>query len=155
MEETPTGQIVFPDQMNVKIKDKIITSASYEEDLALKVAFQLYTYADFEKITNRVDFALKCFERANDFVKAYNVFKDKDSKLKLLKSKGKTKPENVEPTEPPTSAPTEPPTSAPTEPPTSAPTEPATEPPTSAPSEPPTSDVTEPPTEPPTEAPTE
>lgn len=151
MEEAPTGQIVFPDQMNVKIKDKIITSASYEEDLALKVAFQLYTYADFEKITNRVDFALKCFERANDFVKAYNVFKDKDSKLKLLKSKGKTKPENVEPTEPPTSAPTEPAT----EPPTSAPTEPDTEPPTSAPSEPPTSDVTEPPTEPPTEAPTE
>ena len=123
MEETPTGQIVFPDQMNVKIKDKIITSASYEEDLALKVAFQLYTYADFEKITNRVDFALKCFEKANDFVKAYNVFKDKDSKLKLLKSKGKTKPENVEPTDKPTEQPTEPATN-----PTQKPTEPATEP---------------------------
>lgn len=108
-----------PNQINIKVLDKIITSASYEEDLALKVAFQLYTYADFEKIQNRVDFALKCFERANDFVKAYNVFKDKDSKLTLLKSKGKSKPENTgpedKPTEPPTSAPTEPPTSAPTE----------------------------------------
>ena len=178
MEETPTGQIVFPDQMNVKIKDKIITSASYEEDLALKVAFQLYTYADFEKITNRVDFALKCFERANDFVKAYNVFKDNDNKLKLLKSKGKTKPE-IGPTEPPTGAPTEQPTSGPTgtpteqptsgptgtptEQPTSGPTgtpteQPTsgpTEQPTSAPSEPPTSTPSEPPTEPPTSAPTE
>ena len=154
MEETPTGQIVFPDQMNVKIKDKIITSASYEEDLALKVAFQLYTYADFEKITNRVDFALKCFERANDFVKAYNVFKDNDSKLKLLKSKGKTKPE-IGPTEPPTGTPTEQPTSGPTGTPTEQPTSGPTEQPTSAPSEPPTSTPSEPPTEPPTSAPTE
>lgn len=125
------GQIVFPDQMNIKVLDKIITSASYEEDLALKVAFQLYTYADFEKITNRVDFALKCFERANDFVKAYNVFKDKDAKLKLLKSKGKTKVENTDkPTEPPTAEPTETPTATPSEPPTATPSEPPTATPT-------------------------
>lgn len=89
MDETVGTQIVFPEQMNVKIVDKLSASVSYEEDLALKVALQLYTYADFEKIQNRVDFALKCFERANDFVKAYNVFKDKNSKLALLKSKGK------------------------------------------------------------------
>jgi len=132
MEENPMGQIVFPDQMNIKVLDKIITSASYEEDLALKVAFQLYTYADFEKITNRVDFALKCFERANDFVRAYNVFKDKENKLKLLKSKGKIKPENTDkPTEPPTAEPTgtltETPTATPSEQPTAAPAEPTTE----------------------------
>ena len=31
-----------------------------------------------KKIVNRVDFALKCFERANDFVKAYKTFKKKE-----------------------------------------------------------------------------
>jgi hypothetical protein len=84
-----TVEVKIDEQVEVKINEPVEVKNDEESDLALKVALQLYTYTDFGKITNRVDFALKCFERANDFVKAYNIFKDKDKKLKLLKSKGK------------------------------------------------------------------
>ena len=72
--------VTMPSELNVistKINEPIEVIINEEVDLALKVALQLYTYADFEKIVNRVDFALKCFERANDFVKAYKTFKKK------------------------------------------------------------------------------
>ena len=72
--------VTMPSELNVistKINEPIEVIINEEADLALKVALQLYTYADFEKITNKVDYALKCFERANDFVKAYKTFKKK------------------------------------------------------------------------------
>ena len=86
--------VTMPSELNVistKINEPVEVIINEEVDLTLKVALQLYTYADFEKITNKVDFALKCFERANDFVKAYNIFRDDGNKINLLKSKGKLK----------------------------------------------------------------
>lgn len=74
--------VTMPSELNVistKITEPVEVMINDNADLTLKIALQLYTYADFEKIVNRVDFALKCFDRANDFVKAYRAFTKTDN----------------------------------------------------------------------------
>jgi hypothetical protein len=146
----------MPSELNVistKINEPIKVINDEEADLALKLAFQLYTYADFEKVANRVDFALKCFEKANDFVKAYNVFKHKNKQLELLKAKNKIKLEETEnPSDEPTVDPSDEPTTDPSDEPTTDPSdEPTTDPsdePTVDPSDEPNTEPDEPTTDP-------
>ena len=69
------SEIQFPNTMTVTLDGPVMTAVDDEENLCLKIAIQLYTYADFEKIQNRQDFAKECLLRASDFVKAYKKFK--------------------------------------------------------------------------------
>jgi hypothetical protein len=71
----PEFDLQFPDNMNVTVTTPVTTKIDDEENLCLKIALQLYTYADFEKIQNRQDFAKECLLRATDFVKTYRKFK--------------------------------------------------------------------------------
>ena len=64
---TPGGSI--PSQITVKCGDKL--SLNREDDLALQIALQLYTYADFSNIKNPQDYAKECIYRGSEFVKAY------------------------------------------------------------------------------------
>ena len=64
---TPGGSI--PSQITVKFGDKL--SLNREDDLALQIALQLYTYADFSNIKNPQDYAKECIYRGSEFVKAY------------------------------------------------------------------------------------
>ena len=57
-----------------------IRNASTDLDMLKDVALQLYTYADFEKIKNRVDYGVLCFDRAYDYVRAYHIFLDRSRK---------------------------------------------------------------------------
>lgn len=74
--------IEIPQPLIIKTEEDSPLLVSAEADLALKVALQLYTYADFEKVKNPEDFAVECIERANKFVKAYNKKKNKIEKVK-------------------------------------------------------------------------
>ena len=65
----------FPDQMNITVTSPVTAKIDDEENLCLKIAIQLYTYADFENVNNRQDFAKECLLKAADFVKAYRKFK--------------------------------------------------------------------------------
>ena len=56
-------------QTIVKFGDKL--SLNREDDLALQIALQLYTYADFSNIKNPQDYAKECIYRGSEFVKAY------------------------------------------------------------------------------------
>ena len=69
----PEFDLQLPDNMNVTVTTPVTTKIDDEENLCLKIALQLYTYADFEKIQ---DFAKECLLRASDFVKAYRKFKN-------------------------------------------------------------------------------
>lgn len=69
--------------MNVKVTEPVITKLNDEENLCLKVAIQLYTYADFSKIQNPQDYAKDCLLKGNEFVKAYKKFKKK-TKLEIV-----------------------------------------------------------------------
>lgn len=71
----PELDVQFPDQMNIVVNSPVTAKIDDEENLCLKIAIQLYTYADFEKIQNRQDFAKECLLKAADFVKAYRKFK--------------------------------------------------------------------------------
>ena len=73
MAETNTGgfNINFPSEMTVKLSDELQVHTNYKDDLTIKIAIQLYTYGDFEKIKNPTEFAKTCLLRANYFVKAY------------------------------------------------------------------------------------
>lgn len=61
-----------------KISEPVeVRNASTDLDMLKDVALQLYTYADFEKIKNRVDYGVLCFDRAYDYVRAYHIFLDR------------------------------------------------------------------------------
>lgn len=63
-----------------KISEPVeIRNASTDLDMLKDVALQLYTYADFEKIKNRVDYGVLCFDRAYDYVRAFHIFLDRSS----------------------------------------------------------------------------
>lgn len=64
-------------ETKVTFADKL--SINNEDDLALKIAIQLYTYADFSTIKNPQDYAKECIYRGSEFVKAYKwcLFKGK------------------------------------------------------------------------------
>lgn len=68
--------ISFPDNMTVSVNGPVTAKIDDEENLCLKIAIQLYTYADFENVKNRQDFAKDCLLKAADFVKAYRKFKN-------------------------------------------------------------------------------
>lgn len=70
------SEIQFPNKMTVTFDGPVITAVDDEENLCLKIAIQLYTYADFENVKNRQDFAKECLLKAADFVKAYRKFKN-------------------------------------------------------------------------------
>lgn len=74
--------IEIPQPLIIKTEEGSPLLVSAETDLALKIAIQLYTYGDFEKIKNPEDFAVECIERANKFVKAYNKKKNKIENVK-------------------------------------------------------------------------
>lgn len=78
-EEGTTIEITRP--LIIKTEEESPLLVSAEADLALKVALQLYTYANFEKVKNPEDFAVECIERANKFVKAYKKKKSKIEKV--------------------------------------------------------------------------
>ena len=59
----------IPSQITAKFGDKL--SLNREDDLALQIALQLYTYADFSNIKNPQDYAKECIYRGSEFVKAY------------------------------------------------------------------------------------
>lgn len=71
----PEFDVQFPDNMSITVNEPVTAKIDDEENLCLKLAMQLYTYADFEKIQNRQDFAKECLLKAADFVKAYRKFK--------------------------------------------------------------------------------
>ena len=72
----PEFDISFPDNMSVLVNGPVTAKIDDEENLCLKIAIQLYTYADFENVKNRQDFAKECLLKAADFVKAYRKFKN-------------------------------------------------------------------------------
>lgn len=80
------ADIVIPEgststQTTVKFEDKL--SLNREDDLALQIAIQLYTYADFSKIKNPQDYAKECIYRGSEFVKAYKWCLSKDKVEKM------------------------------------------------------------------------
>jgi hypothetical protein len=77
------SEIQFPNTMTVTLDGPVITTVDDEENLCLKVAIQLYTYADFSKIQNPQDYAKDCLLKGNEFVKAYKKFKKK-TKLEIV-----------------------------------------------------------------------
>ena len=72
----PEFDISFPDNMTISVNGPVTAKIDDEENLCLKIAIQLYTYADFENVKNRQDFAKDCLLKAADFVKAYRKFKN-------------------------------------------------------------------------------
>lgn len=71
----PEFDVQFPDNMNITVTTPVTAKLDDEENLCLKIAIQLYTYADFENVKNRQDYAKECLLKAADFVKAYRKFK--------------------------------------------------------------------------------
>lgn len=60
-------------------ENPITVNVDDEQSLVLKIALQLYSYCDFEKVKNVQDYARICLSRALDFATVYKGFKDKES----------------------------------------------------------------------------
>lgn len=57
----------------------ITVNVDDEQSLVLKIALQLYSYCDFEKVKNVQDYARVCLSRALDFATVYKGFKNKEA----------------------------------------------------------------------------
>ena len=74
----PEFDISFPDNMSITVNGPVTAKIDDEENLCLKLAMQLYTYADFSTIKNPQDYAKECIYRGSEFVKAYKWCLSKD-----------------------------------------------------------------------------
>lgn len=65
-EVLPDNIFIANDSLKISVVDSI----------ALKIAMDIYTYADFSKVDNVQTFAKQCMIRGVEFAKAYEKFKN-------------------------------------------------------------------------------